>query len=521
MYKVLVADDEPFILEGIKHIINWEEYGIEFTGTASNGVEALEMLKKEGADLLITDIKMPKMSGLELIKKVRELQISTRFIILSGFDDFEYLKESIKLGIENYLLKPIDAQELEATVVNALNKLEDCAWQKIYLNKDINIIRNNILYRWVSGSINQNELVERASLLDISLEASPYLICILRVIRNAENSTDYIGILQKTEEICTNIIKYNNMGHVFSTAEGYVVFMLHGLEGSVGYKDYVEATNECLNDLKKNLDINYFFTIGSVENTYNLVQRSYHRALELQQYAITLPRDSILNYNNFEQVLLKEQIHEVVSYDEILKFVWTKDSDSLLLYIDKSFKDLLQIKGLTPSLVKNTATELLFCIINSAKLIAETKSRFISELEYSFSDIYNMQNIDDICELIKEAAKKIISLTIEKNESISPVIKRILEYVKSNYSCDICLKTLASDLNTNANYLGQLFKEEIGEYFSEYVNTVRINKARELLKNTSISTKDIAINVGYMDVNYFYKVFKKYTGLSPSEFRNI
>jgi len=202
MYKMLIADDEPFIVEGLKHILNWEEYGIELTCTASNGIEALDIMKKEGAELLITDIKMPKMNGLELIQKVKELNPNTHFIILSGYDEFEYLKESIKLGIENYILKPINFEELEETILNIINKLDHKNLQDSYLNKDISIIKNNILYRWVTGSISEAELIERSSLLDIPLNFSKYVVCILKLLPNGNENINRYALTQKAGEIC-------------------------------------------------------------------------------------------------------------------------------------------------------------------------------------------------------------------------------------------------------------------------------------------------------------------------------
>lgn len=420
MYKMLIADDEPFIVEGLKQILNWQEYGIELTDTASNGIEALEIIKKGGADLLITDIKMPKMNGLELIQSVKELKLNTHFIVLSGYDDFDYLKESIKLGIENYLLKPINCEELEETILNVGNKLEYRNLQDLYLNKDIDIIKNNILYRWVNGSISQNELIERASLLDIPLEYSKYIVCILRLLPNADESKDRYDLTQKAGEICSKTIKSDNSGIVFCTPENNIVFIMNDLEESK------KLGGHCLNNLEDNLNIKCFFTIGSLEHDYSHLSISYFRSLELQQHSILLPANSILEYYSFMKNTGKDQTHE-----------------------------------------------------------------------------------------------RLLNMLLEKNESINPIIKRIVEYIKTNYFSDICLKTLAIDLNANPNYLGQLFKEETGEYFSDYLNMIRINKAKELLQDIRQNTKDISTAVGYKDVNYFYKTFKKYTGISPSEFRNI
>lgn len=512
MYRVIIADDEPYIVEGIKHIINWEEYGIEIAGTASNGVEALELLLREKAELLITDIKMPKMNGLELIHKAKELNLRTRFIILSGYDDFEYLKESIKLGIENYILKPVNSQEFEETIVNVLSKIHSSNCQTPYQKKDISIIRDNILFRWVTGSISRNELEERAALLDIKLEWSQYTVSVLRILPSKDKAISLH--LQKVVEVCCESMNSLNPGIVFCTPNNEIAFITN--EST----DCTSLGKLSLNNLRKTMDLNFFFTIGSTEDDYSLVERSFERAMELQQYSIIMPCNSILNYNNFKQNISGNQMLEKISYDEISRCILAKDLEALFLCIDNIFNVLISTNGLTPSVVKNIAAELLFCVVNNFRIIARTKSNPIIELDYPFSDIFKMDSINEMCKFIKATAKHFLNLANEKNESINPLIRRILDRMEANYYDDICLKTLAIELNTNANYLGQLFKEETGEYFSDYLNRIRINKAKELLRNTDRNTKDISIDTGYKDVNYFYKAFKKFTGISPSEYRS-
>jgi two-component system response regulator YesN len=228
----------------------------------------------------------------------------------------------------------------------------------------------------------------------------------------------------------------------------------------------------------------------------------------------------VLEHSSFIKSRTDTPVDETVSYDEIVKYVLSKDMDSLASHIDSFFAELKKMHALNPDIIKNKAAELLFCIINSFRQVVEMKSNINKELEYPFYSIINY-SIDEMCEFIKTAARKLMDLSREKGESINPIVKRILDYVRLNYSKDISLKNLAIDLNTNANYLGQLFKEETHQYFSDYLNIIRIDKARELLKSTVKSTKDISNVVGYRDVNYFYRIFKKYSGISPSDFRSM
>ncbi len=160
MYKVMIVDDEPLILKGLRAIIDWQQLGLQITSQAASGEQAMEAFLEEETDIIITDIRMPGMSGLELIETVRSIDPGVKFIVLSGYDDFQYVKEGMKYGIENYLLKPIDVEELEATLRAVIVKLANVLQQQLAARKEQQILRDNILIRWVTQTISP-ELVSQ------------------------------------------------------------------------------------------------------------------------------------------------------------------------------------------------------------------------------------------------------------------------------------------------------------------------------------------------------------------------
>ncbi|WP_025705035.1 response regulator, partial [Paenibacillus graminis] len=180
MYKVFIVDDEPFIIEGLYDIVDWAGMGMEIVGRAENGQEALEALSSLRADILITDISMPLMNGLDLIRAVRKLQPGMKVIILSGYDEFGYLKEGMTLGIENYLLKPINLEEFRATLNNTVEKLHMSRVEDELNAQSISILRDNIMHRWLREQIGANEFRERSELLGIQLDKPLLLAGLLR-----------------------------------------------------------------------------------------------------------------------------------------------------------------------------------------------------------------------------------------------------------------------------------------------------------------------------------------------------
>lgn len=209
MYKVFIVDDEPFIIEGLYDIVDWAALGMEIVGHAENGLEALEALKVTPADILVTDISMPKMNGLDLIRFVREIHPDLKVIVLSGFNDFAYVKEGLTLGIENYLLKPINLEEFKATLNTVVEKLNVSKTKYNTLNAySIMILKDNVMHRWMRGQINPQEFEERADLLGIVLNKRYILVSILRLQDSEHEAFDSVLTQLEGEE---GIIPFRDM----------------------------------------------------------------------------------------------------------------------------------------------------------------------------------------------------------------------------------------------------------------------------------------------------------------------
>ena len=207
MYNVLIADDEPAILQGMANIIYWESFDFKIAGFAQCGTEALEIIQKEDIQILITDIKMPYMDGLELIKSIRNDGRNIKCIILSGYDDFQYVKEAAKLGIENYLLKPLSEVELVSTLQSTLQKIQQEHFMQSGVREGLNILKNNILQRWVTNNIDQNELQERATLLNIDLKCSKYLVIIIKDITISSDNNHSVQKWNASEKNVLNTLE--------------------------------------------------------------------------------------------------------------------------------------------------------------------------------------------------------------------------------------------------------------------------------------------------------------------------
>lgn len=523
MYKVFIADDEPFITDGLKHTIQWEEYGLEIIGSASDGLEALEAIENSGTDILITDIRMPEIDGLELIKLLKEKKPEIKFIVLSGYDDFEYLKESIKLGIENYLLKPVNREELLSTLISAIDKIENSLYKRIYLLEDIRIIRDNILFRWVTNSIDNNELIRRSELIQIDLDSLQYCTCIIRILhkRDEYNLGKNINcMISRSYEICRDIIEKGNGGLTFCSPDGDIIALFIERKLPLEKIFIRRVLEKCLKHINQHLELRAFICIGNIEEDYGLVHRSYTSALKLMEYSFVLSSDRILDCEDIRSFHSCSRIITNKNTDKLKELFSQNDEKGIWAWIDDVFLSMGNKKEMSLSFIHTAALEILLEMMGLVKGMLPVGSDMAQIPDSSFSDIFKLQIKDDIVKRLKDISKAFLDLINLKTGSINPLIKRVLEYISSSYREEISIKTLACKMNTNANYLGQLFKEETGRYFSDYLSLFRVNKAKELLSTTDCSISEISKSVGYPDPGYFYKVFKKYAGLSPKEFRN-
>lgn len=403
MYKALIVDDEPMICEGLKELIDWETYGFSDISTACDGESALDSIKHCIPDLLITDIRMPKMNGIELLKNIRERELDIRVIVLSGYDDFEYIRSMAVLGIENYLLKPVNEDEIRLTILNVVKKLEKRMLQQQQVRLNINVIRENIINRWINGSISENELEERAAFLELKLDAEYYQPCILKIFGDSLKKN--YELKNKIYNACEKILSENQNCYVSQNYDGDTISLFWGDNFTEKKKSIVEVLIKCTEMAVNSFEVHLYAFMGEAVYNYWEVSGSLEDAIKRATYVTKTP------------------------------------------------------------------------------------------------DMSARQNIQD--------------------NDLSPFSLKLAYFVQNNYNKDLSLKLLATQYNGNAAYIGQLFKRDFGEPFSEYLKKVRIEKSKELLKNNKYNVKEISAKVGFQNETYFNAVFKKSTGLSPLEYKKL
>ena len=508
MYSVLLVDDEPFILDGLEKILPWEEHNLRIVGRASNGEQAYELIRQHRPDIVISDITMPRMSGLELITTCRDQGMEQHFIILSGYSEFDYVKQGLRLGIENYLLKPINAKELETTLSTTLEKLESGLEHSAYPSER-SILTENIFFRWIHPIPEPEEFESRAQLLGIPLNYQNYRVTIIGNYDSQNGSHRQLTATMKSLD--PFLTRIDELMGCFYDLTGHIVLLL----GTPPEK--TERSAVIMETLSKELEHDHLFlTVGRTVSNYRQVHESYSDALALQEYRLVYPTGTLLCLDGKPQTGDRESFPQI-SPEKLRSLLLSGDDRGLRAFIADQFESSHRISGCTPDGVRRHAVEILLQIDEISR---ESHIRFPEGGRGTWlSRLFALETREQLVDFICSTTGDVLNAMDSRETSPPSIISDILRYIDRNIAAELSLKTLGGKFNINPTYLGQLFHRKTGEYFNSYLGSKRMEKARKLLLDSYLKANEIAGLVGFSDPNYFYRTFRKYSGLSPSEFR--
>lgn len=542
MLKIFLAEDEVIVRETIKRMIPWEELGFELVGEAADGEMALPLLIRQKPDLLITDIKMPFMDGLTLAKLAKKELPELKIVILSGYDDFNYAKQAISIGVEEYLLKPITKNALIERLSEIRSRYEHEKTQKEYYEKfqrEMQVYEKNsnrdFFEALVCGSMDMMEVYKKAEKLGLDIVAEAYNILIFTM--NSEE--DFSGQKEGYSEWEAESLEM--LEDFFSDNTSAMLFRCNIFSYGVlikGQKETIdENTRSCIDEIKKILDRKeqkrqWFVAVGESVERLSQLQKSYHSASRAfsQRY---LYGENILYYDEME--LMEHRSGQADTNDNAyLKNVDVNALNPAIL--QKFLSNGLQEE--TENFVKDyfyaIGQEPMESLVFRNYVILNVRFSVLSFLKSLGCDTEEMEpeNTEEILaesgKNIESAityAKKMISQAItirdqnsgNKNRSI---LKTAVDFIDEHYMDeDISLNTAANVANVSSNHFSALFSQNMGQTFIEYLTTLRMNKAKKLLRCTGMRSSEIAGEVGYKDAHYFSYLFKKTQGMTPSEYR--
>ena len=542
MLKIFLAEDEVVVRETIKRMIPWEELGFELVGEAADGEMALPLLIRQQPDLLITDIKMPFMDGLTLARLAKKEIPGLKVVILSGYDDFNYAKQAIGLGVEDYLLKPITKNALIERLSEIRSRYEHEKTQKEYYEKfqrEMQAYEKNssrdFFEALVGGSMDMMEVYKRAEKLGLDIVAEAYNVLIFTMNCDEDFSgqrDEYSSWEAESLELLENFFAGHSSAMLFRSNIFSYGVLLKGQRETIE-----ENTRACVDEIRKILSRQdgrreWFLAVGQSVERLSQIQKSYHTASRAfsQRY---LYDENILYYDEMETMEHPGGQAETEDNAYLQKVDVNALNPAIL---QKFLSNGLQEE--TENFVKDyfyaIGQEPMESLVFRNYVILNVRFSVISFIKGLGCDTNEMESADTE-EVLAESgknmesaiayAKKMISQAIEirdqnsgnKNRSI---LKTAVDFIDSHYMDEeISLNTVANVANVSSNHFSALFSQNMGQTFIEYLTSLRMNKAKELLRCTGMRSSEIAGEIGYKDAHYFSYLFKKTQGMTPSDYR--
>lgn len=503
MYKVMLVDDEKLIIEGLKNIIDWKELGLEVVETALNGKEAFDKFNENKIDIIITDINMSQVTGLELIKYIRDIDLNIKFVILTGYDEFNYAKEAIKYDVNNYILKPINEEELKDTLINIVRELDKKN------KRDIEILdKNRKLLQYINGNLDREFIYSIEKILNIDIYSKKYTVASIHI------TSEYDGdLFSNIRDIIDN--NTSNGYEILNSNEGQAV-LINSWDNNIEKKDIINYYENIKNKIIKKLESYIFIAIGEVVDKITEIDVSYDIAKELKKYSLTEEKNSCIYLD-----LIKDKKEKRITFKEEIdilnKYIIERD----IVEIERIVGEIIDNEELTPRNIYDFSIKVIILIDEISNELKINRNYKSDNLSSTIVDLCNENTRESINTFIISEIKEIVDIMSSNDNKYSPVIQQIINIVEDKYYEELSLKTLSYKYNINSSYLGQIFSKEVGMSFSEYLNKIKNLKAKDLILNTNMKINDIAKMVGYIDSSYFYRKFKKYYGVSPSTLREM
>lgn len=543
MYKLLLVDDEPEVTEGLMIEIDWASCGFSEVRTAGNGKEAMELFEKMEPDVLITDISMPYMNGLELSEWARKTYPITRIVILSGHDEFEYAKQAIHLQVEAYVLKPFSAEQLTETIAEVAKRMDEEREKRSnvelleeHYRTSLPIVREKFLSSLITRKQQHKDISVKAAKYGMQLEGEGYVVSIITVnhsdIGNEDaaqqsthslaSSTDLDLKLFSVCNIANEIWTRHELGKVFIHQDQVVLFSVSPRPDSELIMEHTQdALKEILQSIEKFLRFPVMIGVGTFTRDIGNLKYAYESATVALDYRRILGNNLIICIDDMES-----RDHEKLLFDEwkeqsLISAVKLGTEKELEEVVDGLFDEIARVQAPVHE-YQHYLLEMVTAIIKLTK-IHESDSDDIFGGSWGILNQYQKLNsMQETKAWFGELCAKVRSrIASRRQHTYKQIVEDAISYTKIHFhESDLSIAKLCAQLHISTGYFSGLFKKELKMTFGAYLLQLRMESAKELLRTTELKAFEIADKVGFADPNYFSLSFKKYAGVSAKEYRS-
>jgi len=532
MIKLLIVDDEYLLREQVKNIIDYKELGFEIVGEAEDGLDALKKIKDRSPQVIILDINIPFINGIELSKMLREKMSDIKIVILTGYSEFEYARQCVKNGVSDFVLKPIDPGNFKKVLISVKNEIEKVMSERQYVNKLENDLKSSkiqlkeqFLIKLINENDYDNAFIETLlQSFGICISKDNLCAAVVEIDRNAdrhESQEDFDAHKSELFNIISYYLSQFKSSIIFYGPENRLVCICnaYNTKGEKAYEVLINTYKEICDCVPKQLGFSVTVGIGKTYDGYENLCISYKDAISaIKEKFFTGHGRVIVTSDVLPANAAKKPIF-TKSKEEILVLLRTGDSETYANLLN-NLKD--EIMKLRPSI---EAIRMLYLDMAIAVIEYVWENNMNYDEDYNMDDyvcrINNIETISELNELLINLYNKATKEVREKNKiKTVKAVEKAKKYIEDNYwSQDVSLDYLSERIFINPSYLSKVFKREIKYSVTEYLTEVRLKKAKEIMDSRSdLQISAIASQVGYSDPFYFSKLFKKSFGVSPSKY---
>ena len=532
--NLLIVDDEDLDREGLLNEIDWQQYGITEIKVARTGIEAIKIMEEYKVNILITDINMPVLNGIKLAEHAKKKDQFTKIIFISGYDNFEYAKDAIKLDASGYILKPVDTDELIEVIIKVVDdivqeqkKLDERNKYGNFFNFSKEAIKTGMFNNLFFGIYNdENEFISRASYIDLNIVKGKYCIAIVELDnhKNTEISEKEIkqALYASFNSTFFEILRNGFYGEFVFTSINKCTILFSFREeipDVVAKEELFSACNKIIEYMENSLNIIITISISNIFNSLNQAKQAFadaNNTLAMKEY---LSGGRVLHkdyYNNKVDFSLSFQNID----EELSKLLIIGDKQRIIDILDNMFNIFENCNDINKNFVKNICINIISRINITMMEMGMNINELFDEETALINKLMRFETIVDIRTWMKNIFFFILEFKLKKESEICYDLKQeVKNYIEKNYNRDISLKEIAHVFHYSPNYFGELFKQNFGKNFSEYLAEYRMKKAASILQKSDLKIYEIAYIVGYNNISAFIKKFKQVFNVTPAEYR--
>ncbi|QNK39085.1 response regulator [Caproicibacter fermentans] len=518
-YGILIVDDEAYFRRYLNSCIDWEEYDFKICAEASNAEEALRILPDIRPDVILADIHMTGMDGIEFSRKVKKEYPFICIILITGFNEFEYAKQAVEIGVSNYISKPFEKSELINSILKVKETLRDVESRKdliLSLKKqcddNIPVVREAVLHKLLAGSFGGDigKAEKELNRLDLKLPPFPSAVVILESDLLAAGNAETQKFIEKrlysiTESECLSVVQENCLVGIVHLEK----------DGMKGY--FKSSCGRIISEIRKMYGGSVSIGIGTVCRKTEQIPESYEKARIALKNKFLLGGNRVISYGTLKMSGVGEEMYPFGLKNDLLMYARLLDEDKVSKTINDIYCSLLE-KAISIDFVLILYTELLSDCFSFLAEYGYLRSEVFGAGFSPFEEIVKSRTISEVNAFVQSVYGRVISfLKSRKKINSLGMVKKAKEYIDQNYAGNLTIKDIAAKVFFHPSYLRFLFKKEMGMTVNEYITRVRMEKAKELLQKGKSNTEAASL-VGYADATYFSKCFKKYYKINPSEY---